>query len=311
MAKKKKTSSKAPSTWRSIQQSFTGRAVTPHARKRRWMINLKILGGVLAFALLSAAGYAGYQYLQSESFARLMAGGSEPVRNVYLQTDGVLDEQWLNERVSLPKHIELMAVDIEAIQRDLVEDGQVRSVIVERVFPDALRIRVSERQPVLRMVLQDASGRKYLRLISREGEIYAGKRYPKDAIRSLPFVSGVTLQRKADAEYEPLEGVEPVANFLHRARALMPERYQNWNSISLEHYDPEGESHTSRLIVSTDKDYDIVFAPNETDEQLARLEDILSQLESQRQRIDHIDLTLQDPVVKLAGSTTRGPVRFR
>ncbi len=310
MAKKKDSNSK-PSNWRGIQQRFSGRAVTTHARKRRWMINLKILGVVVVFAALCGAGYAGIQYLQSESFARLMAGGSEPVRNVYLQSDGVLDEQWLNERISLPKNIELMAVDIDAIQRDLAEDGQVRSVLVERVFPDSLRIRVTERQPVLRMVLQDASGRKFLRLISREGDIYAGKCYPADTIRSMPFVSGVALQRKGMADYEPLEGVGPVADFLQRARALMPERWQHWNSISLERYDPEGLSHTSSLVVTTDSNMEIIFSPNDVDEQLARLEAILSRVESQRRRVHEVDLTLQDPVVRLAESGTRGPVRFR
>lgn len=285
--------------------------MTAHARKRRWMINLKVLGGMLAFAALGAAGYAGYQYLQSESFERLMAGGSEPVRNVYLQTDGVLDESWLNARVNLPKNIELMAVDIESIQRDLAEDGQVRAVMVERVFPDSLRIRVSERQPVLRMVLEDVSGRKTLRLISREGYIYSGKGYPRDAIRGLPYVSGVTLHRKADASYQPLDGIGDVAAFLERSRILMPERYQHWQSIDLAAFDPAAQSHTSHWVVTTEQDYDIIFATQEIDEQLARLEAILTQLESQQKRIDHIDLTLEDPVVRLADNQTRGPVRFR
>jgi len=312
MAKKKTAKSKqTPSTWRSIQQSFTGRAVTPHARKRRWMLHLKLLGGITAFALVGVASYAGYQYLQSESFARLMAGGSEPVRQVYLQSDGVLDERWLNERIELPANIELMAVDIESIQRDLNDDGQVRSVLVERVFPDSLRIRVEERQPVLRMVLQDASGQKYLRLVSREGVIYAGKRYPADAIRGLPYVSGVALQRKVDGEYYPLEGIEPVADFLQRARTLMPERTQDWKSLSLEHYDPAGASHVSHLVVDTRGGYEIAFSLDDVDDQLARLEAILAEMESRRQRIDRIDLTLSDPVVKLAQAGTRGPVRFR
>ncbi|WP_309397792.1 cell division protein FtsQ/DivIB [Cerasicoccus maritimus] len=311
MAKKKSSKSNAPSTWRSIQQSFTGRAVTSHARKRRWMINLKFLGAVLGLAVLGGAIWGGVQYLQSDSFARLMAGGSAPVRNVYLESDGVLDEQWLNARIDMPEHIELMAIDIESIQRDLSSDGQVRAVLVERVFPDALRIRVTERQPVLRVVLQDASGRKFLRLISNEGVVYAGKRYPADTIRSLPYASGVTLRRKANGEYFPVDGIQDVSAFLQHARSLMPERVENWKTVSLADFDPKGASMSSRLAVTTTQGYSIIFAPDELDEQFARLNVILERLESQRQRVDHIDLSMQDAVVKLADSGTRGPVRFR
>ncbi|WP_269540799.1 cell division protein FtsQ/DivIB [Cerasicoccus fimbriatus] len=311
MAKKKKTKSNTPSTWRNIQQSFTGRAVTPHARKRRWMLNLKLLGGVVGLALAGCALWAGVRYLQSDSFARLMAGGSDPVRNVYLESDGVLDEQWLNARIDLPENIELMAIDIDSMQRELNSDGQVRSVLVERVFPDALRIRISERQPVLRVVVQDATGRKYLRLISKEGIVYPGKRYPAEVVRNLPYAAGVTLRRKVTGDYFPVEGVPEVSAFLSHARSLMPERVQNWESVSLAKFDPSGKAHSSCLEVVTAEGYTIVFSPHELDEQFARLNAILSQMESQRQRVDRIDLSMEDAVVKVADSTSRGPVRFR
>lgn len=310
-AKKQKTKSDSSSTWRSIQQSFSGRAVTSAARKRRWMLNLKFLGGLAGFAFFCFGVWAGIQYLQSESFSRLMAGGSAPVRNVYLQTDGVLDERWLNDRIELPKQIELMAVDIETIQRSISEDGQVKSVLVERVFPDSLRIRIAERQPVLRMVMQDASGHKFLRLISREGVIYPGKRYAADSIHGLLYVSGVALQRKANGEYESLDGIASVADFLQRARALMPERYQEWESISLANYDPTGKSLSSRLTVKTKQGYEITFAPGDMDQQLAELDDILEHLEAQRKRIDLIDLTGDDGRVVLADTQARGPFRVR
>ncbi len=275
------------------------------------MLNLKFLGGILVFALLGCGVWAGVKYLQSDSFARLMAGGSQPVRNVYLESDGVLDEKWLNERIDLPEHIELMAIDIESIQRELSTDGQVRTVMVERVFPDALRIRIDERQPVMRVVIQDTTGRKQLRLISTEGVVYAGKRYPADVVRSLPYAAGVTLRRKVDGEYFPVEGIGDVAAFLQHAHSLMPERAVEWESVSLADFDPDGKKLSSRLSVTTTKGYEIVFAPSELDEQFARLAVILERLESQRQRIDRIDLSMQDAVVKLADSTNRGPVRFR
>ncbi|GHC11268.1 hypothetical protein GCM10007047_30740 [Cerasicoccus arenae] len=275
------------------------------------MINLKFLGGLITFALLSCAIWGGVKYLRSESFSRLMAGGSERMRAVYLETDGVLDEQWLNQQVSLPENIELMAVDIEAIQRTLRDNGQVRSVLVERVFPDALRIRIAERQPVLRMVLQDSSGKKFMRLISYEGDIYPGQRYPADTIRGLPYVAGVTLHRKENGDYQPLDGIGDVADFLHHARRLMPDRVSEWESVSLADFDPSGKTLSSRLAVTTSKGYTIVFSPNDLDEQFAELETILKQLERQRQRFDHIDLSMQDAVVKLAEATPRGPVRFR
>ncbi|MEO0794864.1 MAG: FtsQ-type POTRA domain-containing protein [Verrucomicrobiota bacterium] len=312
MAKKRTKQTSTNSTWRNIQQSFTGRAVTKHARKRRWMLNLKFVGGLAGLALVGAGVWAGVQFLKSDSFARIMAGGSAPVRSVYLETDGVLDEDWLNDTISIPNNIELMAVDIEGIQAVMAEDGQVRSALVERVFPDTIRIRLEEQHPVLRIVMQDASGKKYLRLLSRDGEVYMGQGYPKHLLRNLPFAQGVTLRRKSGGSYEPVEGIPQVADFMEKVRILMPERFTDWKAISLHHFDASGQSGTSRYVVSTRKGYEITFSPDNVEEQLARLQSILSRLESQRRRIDRIDLSLDDAVVKLADSSpSHGPARFR
>lgn len=285
--------------------------MTSHARKRRWMLHLKVLGGVFMLALVITAVWHGINYLRSDDFSRVMAGGSDPVRRVYFETDGVLGESWLNARVDLPEGIELMAVNIGDIQRELNMEGQIDSVLVERVFPDALRIRVTERQPVLRLVVPDASGRKVLRLLSREGVVYAPSGYPAETLRRLPYAHGFTLRRKADGGFERIEGVEPVADFLDQARRLTPEHYASWTTFSLADYDPEGVSSLSRWHVGTEGGCELVFSPEKPGEQLARMVSVLDELESQRRRADRIDLSLDDTVVKLADSSARGPSRFR
>jgi len=313
MSRKKKNSpqSTAPSTWRSIQQSFSGRAVTPHARKRRWCAALKVLGGVWALALLGTGAWYAASFLKSDSFAQMMARGSEPVRSIYLETDGVLDEAWLNSQIELPSGVELMAVDIARIQRELSDEGQVASALVERVFPEALRVTIAEREPILRLALSDAAGRKYMRLLSRDGVVYAGKGYPVDALRHLPFAQGITLRRKVDGSFEPVAGIAPVGAFLDEARALAPEQYARWKTLSLRDFDPDGASPNSRLLVTTRDGVEIAFSPDDLPIQLARLSAILGQLDSQRRRVERIDLSYDDVVVKLAEAGVRGPSHFR
>jgi len=312
MAKKKKTNSPTgPSTWRNIQQSFTGRAVTTHARKRRWRGLVKCAGFVVLLALLGWGGWHGLAYLRSDSFSEVMAGGSEPVRRVYLETDGVLNEAWLNERVSLPAGTELMAVDIAAIQRELSAEGQVKTARVERVFPDALRVRVAEEHPVLRLALQDPAGRKYMRLLSRDGVVYEGQCYPIDALRGLPFAQGVTLRRRPDGSFERVASAAAAADFLDEARALAPEQYARWKTLSLRDFDPSGASPLSRLVVTTRDGVEIVFGDDDVPRQFARLESILAKLETSSRPVSRIDLSYDDVVVKLADSGPRGPFRFR
>lgn len=265
----------------------------------------------MALALLGAGIWQGVSYLRSAAFARLMAGGSAPVRSVYFETDGVLSEAWLNRQINLPSGIELMAVDIDAIQHGLSAAGQVRAAMVERVFPDTLRIQVQERQPALRLAVNDADGQKRLRLLSREGVVYTPQDYPREALEHLPFVHGITLRRKADGQFAPVAGMAPVADFLARARQLMPERYAAWKFVSLAGYDPAGESTVSRLQVTTEQGSQIFLSLNDPDAQLARLEAILAKLETQRRRVARIDLTMEDAVVKLADANPRGPSRFR
>ncbi|QYY35773.1 FtsQ-type POTRA domain-containing protein [Ruficoccus sp. ZRK36] len=304
MAKKKPAKKKA-SSWHSIKQSSAGRGQTKVARKRRWAISLRMTGAVLAILVVLWAIGGGLYLLNTKSDKLSVVGASGPLRNIYFQTDGVLTREWLMERLDLPDDIALADVNIEAIRSQLAEEGQTREVSVEKRFPDALMVSVKERRPVQKLVIVDASGRKGLWLVDAEGVVYRGAHYAIDQLEPLPFLDVAQVARQGN-RYGPVPGVETVCELMNQAQIGYPEIYSQWRIISLRDFsgDPEELGATIR-VVTRDK-HEIIFSPTGFDGQLERLRKIYAHLEEKQiGPVRRIDLSFQEPIIKLAQGQDR------
>lgn len=82
-------------------------------------------------------------------------------KKIDLQTDGVLTAEALRKWGRVRVGENLMSLDLSLIKRDLELVPLIQSAAVERVLPDTLRIRVTERVPVAQVAVArpDASGR--------------------------------------------------------------------------------------------------------------------------------------------------------
>ena len=103
------------------------------------------LGAVFAAVFGLYLAYRGGEWLlnrlvyENKAFA---------IEEIDLQTDGVIPVDQLRRWSGVKPEVNLLALDLGRVKRDLEMVPLVRSVSVERVLPRTLRIRVTEREPI-------------------------------------------------------------------------------------------------------------------------------------------------------------------
>jgi len=92
------------------------------------------------------------------------------IAQVEVETDGVIAPEQLRIWAGVRPGDNLMALNLTRVKRDLELVPAIEGVVVERVLPRTLRIHVSEREPVARVIFQQA----------RAGGVYEGGSYTLD-----------------------------------------------------------------------------------------------------------------------------------
>jgi cell division protein FtsQ len=78
------------------------------------------------------------------------------VATVEVQTDGVIAPDQIRRWAAIKPGANLMALDLQRVRRDLELVPAIGAVAVERVLPQTLRIRVTEREPIAQVHLPRA-----------------------------------------------------------------------------------------------------------------------------------------------------------
>jgi outer membrane protein assembly factor BamA len=73
------------------------------------------------------------------------------IRAIEVQTDGVISPDTLRRWANVRPGQNLLALDLARVKRDLQMSPSLATVTVERILPKTLRIRVTEREPVLQV----------------------------------------------------------------------------------------------------------------------------------------------------------------
>lgn len=113
---------------------------------------------LVAFGLAAVFGtvFGGYVLWQGGEWllARMVYENSAfAIRDVEVQTDGVIAPQQLRRWSNVRPGQNLLALDLARVKRDLELVPLLETVSVERVLPRTLRIRVTEREPVLQVAV--------------------------------------------------------------------------------------------------------------------------------------------------------------
>ncbi|NBB77903.1 MAG: FtsQ-type POTRA domain-containing protein [Verrucomicrobia bacterium] len=288
------TSASGEQSWRSLAGGSRNRRIqSPAARKRRLIRIGKVLAAMLLFSLLVGGIAAVVVALLQRDDPIQVSTPSKPIERILFDTDGVLPDRWLSTVVDLRRGRTLMEVDIHEMKRRLEAHGQVKSASVERVFPDALKIRVREREPLLRMRVAGSGGQTELRIVARDGTLYEGVGYPEASLRRMPYL---VPYRHANGRIQPLRGIERVAELLEVTRRTQPNFFRTWQIVSLEYYSGDPDLPGQVIEVQTSLVPRIIFGLNtEFSRQLDRLAVVLNYVQSRgNPALKRIDLSLRE-----------------
>jgi cell division septal protein FtsQ len=79
------------------------------------------------------------------------------IRQIEVQTDGVISPEQLRRWARVRPGENLFALELARVKRDLQFVPMIATVAVERVLPSTLRIRVTEREPVVQITVPRAN----------------------------------------------------------------------------------------------------------------------------------------------------------
>ena len=292
-----KKAGKEESTWRSINQKGKLRSTSSSARERRFGRMLRWAAIVVIVLILG--GGLGYALYFSGSHLDVFTPGSEPVAlsEIDFASDGVLDQAWIESTFPLDGATSALAFDVHALKRKLEAVGQIREASVSLSLPDRVIVRVKEREPLLRARVQKPDGKITTVLISEDGAVFEGDRYPLETLRRLPGLTGVRFQWNGDG-YRPIEAMRTVAPLLQQARTGFPELYRTWQWISLEDLSTDPDAPFALISVKSRDADRIVFAPRVFHRQLSKLQEVLLLSQEQQLRgFRKIDLSFSEQAI--------------
>lgn len=288
------TSAGGEQSWRSLAGSQKSKRLkSPQARRRRNAKIFKLFALLFVFAMVVGGVAWLVVFLAQREQPIEITTPSKPVEKIIFDTDGVLPDAWLGQVIELRRDTTLMEIDIHQMKEQLESHGQVKTASVEREFPNALKIIVTEREPVLRMRVMGDDENPELRIVGRDGVLYKGVGYSKSSLRQLPFVVPF---RKVDGSVLPMNGVETVAELLDVARETQYEFYKTWQLVDLKYFSGDEDAPGQVIEVKTSLVPRIIFGLNsDFSQQLDRLGVILNYVQSRgNPAIKRIDLSLLD-----------------
>jgi hypothetical protein len=228
-------------SWREIAQPVKPRAMSREGKWRRWRKKLRITGAV---AVIAGVVWGSWEVGRSvmgrpQPSSISVSDQAASVKHLELRTDGVLDTAWLAKTLALPKNATLMDLDLQALRVKLMAGGQVLAASLTKNFPDTLKVQVTERSPVVRL-MADLHGAQTALLVARDGVVFDGACYEPESLASLPWLDGIRLGRTGD-KYDPVKNMGLVAELLGRTRLDAEHLYRTWQVVSLARLHSDGE----------------------------------------------------------------------
>lgn len=273
--------------WRTISQSVKPRAMSRGGRWRLFMAGVRITSVTLVLGGLAWGAWLVAAALQEDPRRIPAAAKAVPMKAPELETtrDGVLDRTWLARTLELKPGVSLMELDLGRLRERLLLERQVLTADLTRMFPDRLKVRITERSPIARIRIDSEGGPRDL-VVARDGVAFFGTGFDAGMLDTLPWLD-VGLARDGIA-YRTLVDLEQVARLLADAQFSAPHIYQTWQKLTLARLvsDDEIEVETKNRVTA------IFSAKGEFFVQLAKLDYICDQLASKPYARARIDLSL-------------------
>jgi|TARA_B110000037_G_scaffold220312_1_gene287766 cell division septal protein FtsQ len=280
---KKKTArkTKPDGTWQSIQQNNGLKSTSSASRSRRWKRTFRWLGaGIAAVIAIGAISY-GLYFSGKQLPLDTPSHAVGTIERIEFVSDGVLDARWFQSHFPIELGVRTMGYDLQKLKAQIETHGQVKTASVSVSLPDTLIIRLDERKPLLRARVRTPGNQIINILIAGDGTVFDGYNYPTETIAALPGLAGIRFQWW-DGQIQEVEEMKQLAPLLETARNEFPALYGDWKWVSVSNLNTDpGAVHSVIEIKSRTSDR-IVFAPNQFQGQLRKLNEVVAVNNSQR-----------------------------
>jgi cell division septal protein FtsQ len=214
-----------------------------------------------------------------------------------VQTDGILSTNQLRSWAGLKGDENLLALDLSNVKAKLERIPYVQSVSIERILPHTLRLRVTEREPVVQVYAPrprgsltppvafqlDAQGCIMPPLEPRQRSIP-----PNPAAEQLPLLVGARITELQPGKFLDLPQVRAAIQLM-----LAFERSQIAQYVDLKVIDV---SSPEVIVVTTGQGADITFGLNDMDQQMRRWYAIYDIAQRTSKGISSLDLAVANSI---------------
>jgi cell division protein FtsQ len=159
------------------------------------------------------------------------------IQNIQVQTDGVIPPEQLRQWSNVNPGMNLIALDLASVKRNLELVSTIDSVSVERILPRTLKIRVTERRPVAQVnsPTVTASGGIAMSVLQLDADGHVMKPLdPRQRVISLsqmgaqlPEVTGLNVYQlqagRRDESFQAMAALQLIGAFKHSPMAGLVE----------------------------------------------------------------------------------------
>jgi cell division protein FtsQ len=237
-----------------------------------------ITGFVTLTAAIAAAMWGAHEWRAGLTVKRIIIEGNHTVPSAEIL-----------QLTQVRSGARLYGIDLQRIRENVLKQLYVKSVTVERVLPDGLRVMVTERQPIAAIVRGGTS------FLDEEGILL-----PDYRLFDVPFVTGfLNLGQWAPGQPASSQPVLYALSLLNRAREMDPELYHMVSEI---HMTEDGDA----ILYSSDEGIPILFGKKDEERKFSMLIAFWKRFVRQRgaDQLRLVDLRYEDQVI--ARWKTRG-----
>ena len=206
---------------------------------------------------------------------------TQPLQQLVFSTDGVLTESWFVEHVPIPWQKELLSIDLEKLQKHILQFSQIKMCEIQRQFPNALKLSLIECKPCAKVAIA-YKGQRKLFLVDETGKLFKPINLKKEFIRQLPTLADLAGNLFSKNN---IVGFPALSELLLFLKNNAPDLLQHAQYISLKHFDPFLEKKWQVIDIRLRSKFTIQFPLQDMEEALKKLKAILRSLSDQQLRV--------------------------
>ncbi|MDR1891063.1 MAG: FtsQ-type POTRA domain-containing protein [Puniceicoccales bacterium] len=221
------------------------------------------------------------------------------LKKVTFNTNGKITSAWLARELRIKRDADLFSLDISSMKERLEIISQIRSVFIEKRYPDTLFIKVNECLPILKFVA-NVDGEKKLFLVDGEdGRIFSPVCYGREDISDILSVNLILKTSKTKKfQFLPQAGMSTVKELILTLKDEFPNIFQLIKFLDLRNYDNRSGAIWSTIGLHLKNEIIVVLGSQNFRLQLMKLDYLLNEkCKNNLHRIRKITLSSSDDAV--------------